>query len=53
MYKLKQWDYLIFIPIIGIYKVTELISEDKLSTFTIIMLGLLHGIYIQKLILLL
>ena len=53
MYKLKQWDYLIFIPIIGIYKIYELISEDKLSTFIIIMLGLLQGIYIKKLILLL
>jgi hypothetical protein len=31
MYKLKGWDYLIFIPVIGLYKALELIFKGLLS----------------------
>jgi hypothetical protein len=45
MYKLKGWDYLIFIPIIGIFKGLELIFKGLLSIETTPVLFLFSGIY--------
>jgi hypothetical protein len=49
MNKLKRWDFLIFVPIIGIYKSVQLIIQDRLPRFLIVVSGFLHGFYIKKL----